>query len=489
VLLAAIAGVAVLGVVGAGLWGRSRQAPVADKSVAILPFSTLGGDSTQAYFAEGMADELTTSLTRIPGLRVAVVNAAAGTRASALSPQEAGRLLHVATLLTGAVQRSGDQIRVRAQLVNTVDGTALWSDHFDEKGSDVFAAQDHLAQRISVALHDQLATGNVVVANDHGTKDPVAYDLYLQARHLFARRGSGNLKQAIRLYGEAAARDSSFARAYSGAAMAYVVLPQYEAESTTVRIDRGLQLGQRALRADSTDIDALLAIGYGHTMRTEWREAEPYLKRALELSPQNLTAHHWYGDFLLASGRAAEGVRELRIARDIDPLSAIVQSEYAFGLMNIRQYEGAIVEGQKGVALDSTLGLAYLNYAAAFLHVNKPDSAITQLRKTIALDSAAWGARGYIIAALVAKGLTDSARHETDRVLRGVRPPDGSLDAIIALTALGDRGRAIDYLDAAVKSGAGGLLAGSGVFIDPLLDPLRVDPRYKAILAKMGIRP
>ncbi len=478
------AGIAVLALAATGLWMRSRGIPVADKSVAVLPFSTLGGDSSQSYFAEGMADELTTSLTRIPGLRVAAVNAAAAARASALTPQDAGRVLHVAALLIGAVQRSGDQIRVRAQLVNAVDGSALWSDHFDEKASDVFAAQDHLAQRISGALHEKLATDNVVVASDHGTKDLVAYDLYLQARHLFARRGAEHLKDAIRLYGLAASRDSSFARAYSGAAMAYVVLPDYDSDSMAVRIARGIELARRALRADSADVDALAALGYAYVWRGEWAEAERFLKRALVLAPQNLTAHHWYGDLLLYSGRVQESVGELRIARDIDPLSAIVQSEYANSLVVNRQYDRAIAEGQKGVALDPTLVLAYTNYAEAFLLENKLDSALTQYRKALALDSAASTARGYMVAALMAKGLTDSAHHETDRLLRRVRPPSWSVDPIIALTAIGDKKRALDYLEAAVKSGSAGAV--STAYTDPYLDSLRLDPRYKAIVSKIA---
>ena len=481
-----IAAVCIALIGAGGLWWRTRAAPVGDRSVAILPFVNAGGDSSQTYFAEGMADELTTSLSRIPGLRVAAVSAVSGARAAIMTPQEAGSVLHVATLLMGAVQRSGDLIRVRARLVNAADGSALWSDHFDERATDVFGAQDHLAQRITTALHDKLATNETAISSDHGTRDPQAFDLYLRGKHLFALRGRAGLHQAINLFTQATKRDSMFGRAWSGLAMAYAVLPTFEADSSEAWGDRAIAYAHHALALDSNDVGALNALGYAYGLQARWAESEADLRKAIALEPRNLTSHHWYADMLYESGRLTEALREMRLARDLDPLSAIVQSELGNVFYLNHQYDSAVVEGRKSIALDSTLAAAYTNYASAFLFLHQPDSTEALLETAMRMDSVVFGI-GARVGVLMQKGNTTAARLEAERQVRTVHTTKLYYDAVCALVLIGENKRALDILDDGIRDGQLASMMGLGIGVDPLLDPIAHEPRFRAFLAKYGI--
>ncbi len=283
----ALALAALVIVVAIGVTWRARAKAITAAApnahtLAVLPFANLSGDTTQQYFADGLADELTTALSRNPGLSVTARSAAFSPAVRSLDAMAAGRRLGVATVLEGAVRRAGPRIRLSAQLVSVRDGAVLWSDEFEHDGGDVFAAQDDLTHRVATALHDRLAVARGSATSfDRGTSDEGAYDLYLRGRYLFERRGKSNLLHAAALLSEAIHRDSTFARAMATLAMVQVVLPEYAAPSSTgamhdaqpvrdTMTTAGLRNAARAIALDSTLADAYIAQGYGLISQWDW---------------------------------------------------------------------------------------------------------------------------------------------------------------------------------------------------------------------------
>jgi eukaryotic-like serine/threonine-protein kinase len=473
-------------------------------TLAVLPFANLSGDTTQQYFADGLADELTTALGRTPGLRVTARSAAFAPALRSLDAMAAGRRLDVATVLEGAVRRSGPRIRLSAELVGVHDGAVLWSDEFEHDGGDVFAAQDDLTHRVAAALHDRLAVARARATSfDRGTSDEVAYDLYLQARYLFARRGTANLLHAAALLAQAIHRDSTFARAMATLAMVQVVLPEYtqlSAVSATTdgqqtrdtMITAGLRNAARAIARDSTLADAYVAQGYGLIARWDWDGSETSFRRALALEPLNPEAHHWHADLLYARGDIDGALNEQRRAQQLDPTAAIVVAEVANELYDKHLYAEAIATGHRSSAMDPLLGFSYLNYAPAFIFMGYPDSAMDALATAQRLDGGGQDQQGVAMrAAIRAAALTrlkrnDEARQQVAIVEAMVKSGGSAYTAALARMGIGDREGALRWLTRSIDAREEAP-ASWGVSCDPMFDPLKSDPRFGMLMARMKV--
>ncbi|HSU95603.1 MAG TPA: protein kinase, partial [Gemmatimonadaceae bacterium] len=503
----AVAAILVICVAGSVAWRwRTNSVPGAQTpgahTLAVLPFTNLSGDTTQQYFADGLADELTTALGQTPGLRVTARSAAFAPALRSLDAMAAGRRLDVATVLEGAVRRSGPRIRLSAELVGVHDGTVLWSDEFEHDGGDVFAAQDDLTHRVAAALHDRLAVARAT-SFDRGTTDEVAYDLYLQARYLFARRGTANLLHAAALLAQAIHRDSTFARAMATLAMVQVVLPEYtqlSASSATndgqqtrdTMITAGLRNATRAIARDSTLADAYIARGYGLIARWDWNGSEASFRRALALEPLNPEAHHWHADLLYTRGDIDGALNEQRRAQQLDPTSAIVVAEIANELYDKHLYAEAIATGHRASAMDPLLGFSYLNYAPAFIRMGYPDSAMDALAAAQRLDGGGQDLQGAgMRAAIRAAALTrlnrnDEARQQVAIVEAMVKSGGSAYTAALARMGIGDREGALRWLTRSIDAREEAP-ASWGVSCEPMFDPLKSDPRFGVLMARMNV--
>jgi eukaryotic-like serine/threonine-protein kinase len=505
----AIAAILVIGMAGSVAWRwransvSGAQTPGAH-TLAVLPFANLSGDTTQQYFADGLADELTTALGQTPGLHVTARSAAFAPALRSLDAMAAGRRLDVATVLEGAVRRSGPRIRLSAELVGVHDGTVLWSDEFEHDGGDVFAAQDDLTHRVAAALHDRLAVARARATSfDRGTSDEVAYDLYLQARYLFARRGTANLLHAAALLAQAIHRDSTFARAMATLAMVQVVLPEYtqlSAVSATAdgpqtrdtMITAGLRNAARAIARDSTLADAYVAQGYGLIARWDWDGSETSFRRALALEPLNPEAYHWHADLLYARGDIDGALNEQRRSQQLDPTSAIVVAEIANELYDKHLYAEAIATGHRASAMDPLLGFSYLNYAPAFILMGYPDSAMDALAAAERLDAGGQDQQGAgMRAAIRAAALThlkrnDEALKQVAIVEAMVKSGGSAYTAALARMGIGDREGALRWLTRSIDAREEAP-ASWGVSCDPMFDPLKSDPRFGVLMARMKV--
>ncbi|HEY8311139.1 MAG TPA: protein kinase, partial [Gemmatimonadaceae bacterium] len=384
-----VAGIAGLVVAAAAFaWfvkGRAGAATIrhtADESLAVIPFASLSGDTSNAYLGEGIAGEVANTLTQVPGLRLAGQASSARFAVTKVDPQEVGKSLNVAALLNGTVQRSGDRIRVSAELSNVSDGTVVWHETYERDAKDIFAVQDDIARAIAGQLQVTLAgTGRGAA---HGTTDPTAYDLYLRGMYLYRRRGPG-ITGAINAFDQATVRDSAFARAWAALSVALLVSPSYTATRSGAVIPRALAAAERAVRLDPNLSDAHLALGYADAELFKWPEAEAELRRAIALDPGAVEPRYRLAYALVNQCRDADAIPVLQLAVARDPLYFMTalylgRAEVAVG----RTGEG-LDELRRALALEPQSVSPASAMSSAFAQAGFPDSARFYAHRLLAM--------------------------------------------------------------------------------------------------------
>jgi serine/threonine-protein kinase len=328
----ALAVVAIAALSWLGLGGRGGAAPAAPAardpmpSVGVLPFTEINQPAGQEYFADGLTEEVIGALSRMPSLRVPGRASSMHFKGSGSPVRAIAESLQVRSLLTASIQRQGNRVRIRADLVNAADGFQLWSETYDESLENLFAVYDTVARSIARALKVRLT----VAAEPRAAAPPrkgtsaAAYNAYLIGRYHLNRRTSAGVDSALLFFRQAIAADSGYALAWSGLADAYTLATpsQYQVAgiSGEVALDRALAAARRAVDLAPTSGEARTSLAHVHAQRWEWRESAPQWARALQLDPNYAPLRHWYGTELVAQGRLDEALAEFRRAEELDPL-------------------------------------------------------------------------------------------------------------------------------------------------------------------------
>jgi serine/threonine-protein kinase len=468
-------------------WERAAGSEASPGTVAVLPFTTMGGDTTDLWFAEGMADELTTALSKVPGVRVAARSSAARFRNSGEPAADVARALGVGAVLAGTVRRAADRLRVSVELTSGKDGLVLWSDRFDRRAGDVFAVQDEIAAAVASALHGRIGARDSSAIAPRGTADLLAYDAYLKGRFAWSKRGERGLRDAVEFFGVAIGRDPAFARGHAGLAMAYVVFPVFvagfPADSALGLAERS---AERALALDSTLSDAHLALAYVHKMHWRFGDAERHFRIALALAPDDPAVLHWHGVHLYATGRASEAVEELERAARLDPFGTTVSSDYTASLWAAGRFADALVECRRGLALDSLKNDTWFALGLVQLALGHADSALVAFEHTRRLGGGV-DVRAYESAAHRRLGNTAAADSLLD-ALRREHPTGRAMayDVALASIAAGDRGAALAAVERTVED-RDMVVTELSLPCDPHFLPLRGDPRFAAALRRAGM--
>jgi eukaryotic-like serine/threonine-protein kinase len=499
----ALAGAGILASMAAGgAWFNNRRsgsnsaivdaapalAVASSKSIAVLPLVNLSRDTSDAYFAAGMTAEVSSALSRIPGLRVATNDRAGADQTT--SPTDIGKALNVNMVLMGTVQRDKSRLRVTARLVNTSDGFTVWSDMFEREAKDVFAVQDEISNAIIAAVSPELTAAPAVSsdasAENHGTNDLQAYDLYLRGHHFFEKRGETGLRRALDYYEQAVRKDSMFARAYAGIANVYALLPLY----ANVRIDSvmpaALAAANRAVRLDSTLADASAA--RATLLQADWKfaDAEKDYLRAIKLDPNSSSTHQWYGELLLLNGRMRDAQTQLRRATELDRLSPIAFGSYGLGLAASRRPDSAIVAAKRAVELDSTLVVTRFMLGTVYLQAGKLSEAITQLEAATQLDSASVPALSLLGFAYAKSGNQARAMQLAHSLEAGVGTTSGAAAAAARVyIGLGDLAKAQSLLERAAADHD--VFFSSESLIESFFDPIRGTPGFAALVKRIGL--
>jgi TolB-like protein/Tfp pilus assembly protein PilF/tRNA A-37 threonylcarbamoyl transferase component Bud32 len=457
-------------------------------SAAVLPFVDLSPGRDQEYFSDGLTEELITSLSQVEGLRVAARTSSFQFKGRSADVREVGRNLDVGAVLEGSVRRSGNRLRIAAQLVNVADGYQLWSQAYDREVTDVFAVQEEIARAIVEALRVKLGVAAGAALSAVPTRDLEAYDLYLKGRFAWNQRSAAAMPEAVRYLEGAVARDSGFARAWAALADSYILLVPYAGASRDSTWPKARAAAETALALDSTLAEAHTALAYGTMIYGwDWPAAEASFRRAIAANPNYPTGHHWYGDFLAGRGRLEESLREMQRAQALDPLSRIIGVELGWIYRLMGRDDEAEAQLRRTLALDPNYAHARFNLGLVFLEDGRHAEAIQELRRSIELGGDYDIQHAALICAYARSGDQATARRLLDELtVRAKRGEFGSFTLAIAYTGLGELDRAFELLHQAIDERD---LFQAEIFFDPLLHPLRGDPRYARVLERMGIDP
>jgi TolB-like protein len=311
-------------------------APAADarKSVAVIPFVNMSDDKQNEYFSDGISEELLNVLVGIDSLRVPSRTSSFSFKGSDQKLSEIGQQLGVDHILEGSVRKDGERIRVTAQLIDVRTDTHLWSETYTRQLDDIFAVQDEIARAIVAALEITLSGGDEEKLATHSTSNVAAYNKYLQGRHLWNQRSARSLRAAVEPLREAVELDPGFSQAWAALADTYVLFPEYGIGSVAEFIPLAREATQQALAIDPDSARALTTSGYYKaSFDYDWDGANRDFARAIDLEPGYATAHHWFGEILVAEGRLEEALEQLHAAAEADPLSAVIRHVPGFFLL------------------------------------------------------------------------------------------------------------------------------------------------------------
>jgi len=489
-IIGAVLTLAVAGVVAAVAINRPR-ANHAIRSIAVLPFVNVGGDSADEYFSDGMADELTTALAKIPGVRVASRSSAfAFKRRRDLDARQIGKKLNVGAVVEGTVYRAGNRSRIRAQLTTVTDNFALWSDSYEREmgsASDVFRMQEEIARSIAAALQVRLASGSAPLV-ERRTSDLAAYELYLKGRYAWNQRTGPSLTQAVRYFEDAVARDSNFARAYAGIAESYVLLPIYSSVRPADAWLKAKAAADRALALDSTLVEGHAARAYGVFLyERDHSRADEGFRRAIAIDPRYGTAHQWYADLLGGRGNLDARLRELRVAQQLDPLSRIFSHEIAQTLFGMGRIDDAVAELRTVLDLDASFGMAHRTLGLLYVKQGKREEGIRALHRSLDISQRRAIDVAHLARVYALGGQLDSARAlVAELASRSERYYVPAFAFAIAHTGLNNKDSAFAWLNKAVDNYEPSLAEN---WFDPAFESLHTDPRWKLVLARLGMQP
>ncbi len=466
---------------------RSRgPAPAGIRSLAVLPLENLSGDASQNYFADGMTDELITDLAQISALRVISRTSVMVYKGARKPLPQIARELNVDAIVEGTVLRSGDQVRITAQLIEASTDKHLWSHSYEGELRDTLALQSRVASaiadqiRINLTPREQAALKNIKVVN------PEAYESYLKGRYFWNKRTADGLKAALAYFKQAIEEDPNYAKAYSGLADTYALLGdwQYAVMTPKEAFPKAKAAAVQALELDSTlgeahNSLAFVLDGFDWDLDAGGKE----FQRAIELNPGYATAHHWYAWHLSLLGRYNEAIVEMRKAESLDPLSLIINADLAELLGLAHAYDESIRQSRKTIEMDPNFALAHNQLAQAYLQKHMYEEAVAELQKAVKLSGDSPTCIANLARAYVASGKRIEALKLLDDLKQRSNPGYSNASEIAMIYAsLGDADQAMNWLEKGFEE-----RFNPGVLLRPGFDPLRSDPRFQSLLRRIGL--
>jgi TolB-like protein/tetratricopeptide (TPR) repeat protein len=473
--------VASVTAVSPGLTGPAATQAALDNSIAVLPFRDMSAARDHEFFCEGMSEEIINALGRVPDLRVASYTSSSRFKGNDLDSRSIGRELMVAWLLEGSVRKSGDMVRIAVQLIRASDGFSAWTGRFDRRLDDVFTVQDDITGMIAETLTRRVGarSGPVVTSK---TSSAEAYSLYLEGRYLWNKRPGDVVWQALDRFERAIALDPNFAPAHAALAAVYGTLGAWEsgvlppAEAFT----KSKSAAARALELDPQLAAAHTAIGYT-TLHFDWNaeRASHQLDDAIALNPAWVDAHHWQSHALCAAGRFQESLVACRRIVELDPLNPLMHAHVAWHHYMAKEYADALVHAERVVRMESSFHWGYFFAGWALERLGRYAESVSALRDAVRCSSNSpvmLAGLGHVLAVLHDRVGT----HRIIDDLTHMRGDKGIFAYELALihAAFGDVERAFQWLERAVAERSGWI---AYLHVDPRLEPLHGDPRFKAL--------
>ena len=466
--------------------GAGTIGSVIGRSIAVLPFVNASPDRENEYLSDGITDELINALAKVDGLRVASRTSVFALKGKPQDVRAIGALLGAAWVLDGTLRRSGDRLRITAQLSSTEDGQLLWSERFDRTLADVFAIQEEIARTIVDTLRVAPLAAFAAPSPKRHTENITAYGLYLRGRYAWNTRTQEGITEAIRYFEQAIAEDPRYAPAYTGLADSYALQLDYRSVPVAEGFALAKQYARKALELDETVAETHASLAWSLFIYDwDWEGAGREFRRALELDPRYATAHQWYAFWLTARGRLDEALVEAHTALELDPASVSIRRSVGWIYYYARRYDQARYHMARAVAMNPTAAETYRVLGLLLAQQDQWAEAERVLREGMTLPGAATytaAALGYVLARAGKRAEAEALLAE----LEAQRRSDYVSPVAFATLYLGldDHERALDWTERALEERRGWL---AYLRVNPLLDPLRGQARFEAMIQKLGL--
>jgi len=456
------------------------------RSLAVLPLESLSNDSSQDYFADGMTDELITDLGQISALRV-ISRTSVMTYKHARKPlPQIARELNVDAVVEGTVLRSGDRVRITAQLIEASTDKHLWAQSYEGELRDTLALQNQVARAIADQIRISLNPQEQAQLKTAKVVDPQAYESYLKGRFFWNKRTAESLKVALAYFNQATEEDPKYAPAFTGLADTYALLGdwQYAVMTPKEALPKAKAAALKALELDSSLSEAHNSLAFClDGFDWDFDAGGKEFRRAIELNPSYATAHHWYAWHLSLLGQNDEAVAEMRKAQNLDPLSLIINADLAELLVLAHSYDESIQQSRKTLEMDPNFALAHNQLAQAYLQKHMNDEAVAEFQKAVELSGGSPTSIANLARAYVASGKKSAAVKLLDDLKKRSNPiASYSSEIAVIYAALGDRDQAMIWLEKAFEE-----RFNPGVLLRPGFDPLRSDSRFAALVRRVGL--
>ena len=454
------------------------------ESIAVLPLRNLSGDSEQEYFADGMTEALITDLAQIRALRVISRTSVMRYKGLNKPPPEIAQELHVEGVVEGSVLRSGGRVRITAQLVDAASAKDLWARSYERELRDVLILQSEVASAIADEIRvkitpqerNRLATNRVV--------DPAAHENYIKGRFYWNKRTEEGLKRGIDYFRQAIDLEPSYAEAYDGLADCWMGLAWYGYVPSKDAFSRAKAAATRALELNGLMAEAQTSLAFVNANYDyDWKAAEDGYRRAIALNPNYANAHHWYADLLSAMGRHEEAIAESKRARDLDPLSPIINTWLGWRYQFARQYDQAIVEYRKALDLDPSFPPVHLVLGQTYEQKGMLKEATVELEQAVNLS----GNGAIYLASLAHAYAVAGRRTDALQLIRRLErlaaaQQVSSYDMALAFVGMDDKDYAFSWLERAASDHAGRLMF---LNVEPRFDSVRSDPRFGELVRRL----
>jgi TolB-like protein/Tfp pilus assembly protein PilF/class 3 adenylate cyclase len=488
VIIAALAVGALL------FWQRERPTTstptsgIQEKSIAVLPFENRSRDLDNAYFAEGIQDEILTRLAKVADLKVISRTSTQHFKSAPNNLPQIGKQLGVANILEGSVQKANDQVRVNVQLINAITDAHLWADTYDRKLTDIFVIESDIAKTIADMLQAKLNRSAEHVLASRPTENPEAHELYLKGRYFWNRRTGENLKKAADYFQQAIGQDPQYALAYSGLADCHVLLPLYPDLGSNPRdeLPKALKAARKAVELDDTLAEAHASLARALASDLQLSPAISEFNRAIELNPNYATARQWFGECLQSQGQLEEALAELKRAQELDPLSLVINTVLGFAFDTVGKSDDAIAQLRKTIEIDPNFRIAHIYLGNVLEHNGQLKEAIVEYEKSNTLQ-----AESFSLAQLARAYFLVDRKAEAQQVWGKLKSlserqyvPAYAM-AVVQLT-FGNKDEAIRLLEKSYEDHAPFDSLDLGwILVDHRLDSLRSDPRFKKLIMRI----
>jgi serine/threonine protein kinase len=464
------------------LAGGSSHVP----SLAVLPFINMSADPENEYFCDGLSEELINALTHIRELRVVSRTSAFAFKGKEIDVREVGERLNVGAVLEGSVRKSGQRLRITAQLINVEDGYHIWSGQFDRDMKDIFDIQEEISLRIVDHLKLKLLEGEKEKILRRRTENHEAYESYLKGLYFWKRRYERGLQKSLQYFQQAVALDPGYALPHVGIADAFGILGAFAYMPPHQAYAHARAAANKALEIDPELAEVYPSLGWiAMWYDRDWPAAESLFQKAIQMKPDYAPAHMWYGNLLYSQGRFDESIREMRKAKELEPLEPAPPTHVGWALYYARRFDESIEELQGVVASDPEFTLSYLWLSMNFIAKELWGEAIAASRKFVELTAGAVIGLCILGLAYGSAGMKDEALQILEQI-EGLKKERyvGPFFRAVVWSGLGEKAKALENLEGSYVERDSALAL---IKVWPIFDSLRSEPRFQAVLKKMNL--